>query len=354
MKIQKIILILMIICLRPVQAAIPTVEGLFRNINNKDIDGTIAVISFKVKEQMLITPKNNESTVPLEDMAAAIPKIEKYIKIFLSVENPNRIEYMKIEYNGASMGRSGVSKVSYYPNILDKMNKDKSIERELFISMINMFALNDSRGMSQFLTRYNNDYYSNKLALNEKKIILYNKYKSYLTRTNEDKELKGELQSPLKNEDPEKNVEIKNTMNDAMYMKSNNVFLHREGNKFFWKVSLDSTNALFDNVNLKLKQVECDNGGGTIDLRVGEYILFDGIHELPKIVYFKDLVERVFKIRILKYKTFSKLTKTIKQRYMEMKKKLSEAKIIKDVMEKTSLNTIEQSVEGNTAEIFFY
>jgi hypothetical protein len=351
---KNIIIILLSFYMMPTFSAIPTVEGLFRNINNKDIEGAIAVLSFKVQEQA--RSENNESNTPdsesVEDAANSKAKVEKYVKIFLSIENPERIEYLKIEYNGQSMSRSGVSNVTYYPNVLEKMNNDKIIERELFTSMINMFALNDSRGMSQFLTRYNKDYYSNKLALNEKKIILYNKYKVYLQKINEQKELKDELQSPLKNEDPEKRLEIKKTLKDSMYMKSSNVFMHREGNKFFWKVSLDTTNAIFDNDNLKLRQLEFNNGGGTIDLRIGEYILFDGIHELPKIIYFKDLLERVYKIRFLKYKLFSKLTKTIEQRYIEMKEELVINKKTKEAIE--TKEGVEKIVTEETPEPFFY
>lgn len=329
-------------------AAIPTVEGLFRNINNKDIDGTIAVISFKIEEQPSMATEETSSSE-----ASELSKT-KYIKIFLSVENQQRIEYLKIEYNGQGMSNSGVSNVSYYPNILARMKLDKTIERELFISMMNMFALNDSRGISQFLTRYNSDYIPNKSVLNEKKIVLYNKYKSYLKKVNENKDLKDELMSPFKHEDPEKNLEIKQVLKDSMYIKSNNVFLHKVGKKYFWKVNLDTTDALFENNSLKLKQVEFNNGGGTIDLRVGEYILFDGVHELPKIVYFKDLLERIFKVRILKYKLFSKLTKTIQDRYLEMKEELATAslKSKKDPESNTNENTASETEQG--PEIFFY
>ena len=176
-------------------------------------------------------------------------------------------------------------------------------------------------------------------------------------KINENKELEDELSSPFKNEDPEKAQEIKQTLKDSMYIKSKSVFLHRVGKKYFWKINLATTNALFENNSLKLKQVKFDNGGGTIDFRVGEYILFDGVHELPKVVYFKDLLERVFKVRILKYKLFTKLTKTIQARYIEMKAKLS----LTDSKIKTKYDQTEEITGGNNEnkteqgpEIFFY
>ena len=336
-------------------SAVPTVEGLFRNINNKDIDGNIVVMTFQISEKQNknIEKDNGPSDEQNSEEISVLKKpMKKYYRIFLSIENPRRIEYLKIEYNSPSMNSSGVTNVSYYPNILNKMSKDKSVERELFFSMINMYALNDSRGISKFLSRYNGDYYSNKSVLNEKKVALYSKYKKYLEKVNENKELKDELTSPFTNEDPEKNKEIAEVLEDSMYLKSNKVFLHKEGKHFFWKVDLDSTKAFFENNNLKLKKIVFNNGGGNIKVNIGEYILFDGVHELPKVVFFKNLLEKIYKVRILKYKIYSKLTKTIKDRYKEINEELVTIKEAQDKI-RAQDGKVAPVIE-EIPEVFFY
>lgn len=352
---MKFLILLSIIISFNLNAAIPTVEGLFRNINNKDIDGTIVVMTFQIEEKnnqaKLNSTLESQNEEERQETLGPQKPIKKYVKLFLSIENPERIEYMRVEYSGPNMSQSGVTDVSYYSNVLEEMKNDKTVERELFFSIINMFALNDSRGISQFLSRYNGDYYSNKNVLNEKKVALYNQYKNYLEKINENEELKEELKSPFKPEDPEKSAEISKTLKDSMYLKSDKVFLYKDGRQFFWKVNLDSTEALFDNNNLKLKKLVFNNGGGSINVNVGEYILFDGIHELPKIVYFKDLVERIFKVRILKYKVYAKLTKTIQERYKEMNEELT---ILREAKAKAMAQDGKVDSEVKQPKIFFY
>ncbi len=335
--------------------AIPTVEGLFRNINNKDIEGSIIIVNFQIKKvQKKLDPSEVTSHAVKQEHLEILEKEKqtvRYIKVFLSIENPKRIEYLKIEFDDISMNHTSIQKISYFPNILEEMSKDQSVERRLFISILNMLTLNDSRGISAFLSRYNTNYQSNKMSINEKKKLLLSQYKQYLEKINENKELKEEIQSPLKSEDLEKKEKIDEVLQGSMYVKSKNVFLYKEKKKFFWKVQLDSITALFDNESLKLKRVMFQSGGGAIKMYFGEYILFDGIHELPKVIYFKDLLEKSFQIRVSRYKVISKLSKSIEKRYKEMNENFLKRK---ESQSKMSENQMPGSEEIFSLENFLY
>ena len=97
----------------------------------------------------------------------------KISEIYFSVDKDKRVKTVQIEYDGQQMKDSEIIEVSYFSNILSKLKKDPNLSRVLFYSQVFMFALNDSRPISSFLRKTNNDYELNKELLNPEKILLF-------------------------------------------------------------------------------------------------------------------------------------------------------------------------------------
>ncbi|MFT6546184.1 MAG: hypothetical protein ACJAT2_003524, partial [Bacteriovoracaceae bacterium] len=49
---------------------------------------------------------------------------------------------------------------------------------------------------------------------------------------------------------------------------------------------------------------------GTIEVTTGDHVLFNGIHELPKVIIFKSSNDRVYKIRFLSLKHYQSYKKS--------------------------------------------
>lgn len=321
-------------------AAVPTAEGLFRNGNNKEIEGDLIVLTFIIEEhvnkKLLEDAKVSETTEQVEEKLLGETIRPRYFKIIYGTESEERIEAILVEYDASKMSAQSVMDVKYFSNILEKIGSDEYLEREIFYSVLNMLALNDSRAIAQVLTKYNTNFNNNSKLLNEEKFKLLSDYKKYLQTVKEDETLKETLENPLKPEDPEKMETVKEVMKMPLYKRDESVKLVKVNTEFFWKVGLDNSSAKFDSKNQRLSEFVHTNGGSNIKINMGEYILFDGIHELPKFIFFKDLLERVFKVQVTSYKAFKNDGKKVVQRYQQYNELVKKNKKDKPQIEPTS------------------
>ena len=333
-----------------ITAAVPTAEGLFRNGSNKDIDGDMIVLTFIIEEhvnkKLIESSKVAETTEQVEDKLLGETMGPRYFKIIYGTESEERIEAILVEYNRAKLSAKSVVDVKYFSNLIEKIKSDEFIEREIFYSVLNMLALNDSRAIAHVLTRHNTNFNDNNKLLNEKKYKLLNDYKKYLQTVKEDESLKETLENPLKPEDNEKMETVKETMGMPLYKRDETVKLVRDNTDFFWQVGLENSLAKFDSKKQRLTEFVHNNGGSSIKINMGEYILFDGIHELPKFIFLKDLLERVFKVQVTSYKAFKNTGKKMIQRYKQY------GELVKK--NKKNIQKIESVDEGKMVRLFVY
>ncbi|MCO4793796.1 MAG: hypothetical protein KC493_08795 [Bacteriovoracaceae bacterium] len=347
---KKLITLLTFLITIDAFTAVPTAEGLFRNGSNKDLSGNLIVLTFVIEEhvnrKLLDTSKVSESTEEVEEMISKAKVAPRYFKVILGVEDEKRIESILIEYNNPKHSSNSVIDAKYFPNILNKIANDDYLERELFYSVLNVLMLNDSRAISQVLKKHNSNFLNNEQLLNENKLKILNAYKNYLQTVKDDETLKETLENPLKSEDPEKQKEISEYLREPMYTKDNSVKLVRDNAEFFWKVDLEKTQVRFETKKGRMRELIHSNGGSTVKINFGEYILFDGIHELPKYIFVKDLLERVFKVQVTSYKAFNNTGDNFIKRY----KKYSEL-----VSKNKEEITLAPQVEGETpVKLFVY
>lgn len=311
-------------------AAIPTAEGLFRNGNNKEIEGNLVVLTFIIEEhlnkKLLENAKISETTEKVEKNLLTETMKPRYFKIIYGLESEDRIESILVEYDSPKLSAASVKDVKYFSNILEKINSDQYLEREIFYSVLNVIALNDSRAMSKLLNKYNTNYNNNEKLLNEEKFKLLTDYKKYLQTIKDDETLKEKLENPLKPEDPEKIEVVKELMKAPLYKRDETISLVRDNTDFYWKMELENTSARFDSEKYRMNEFLHTNGGSTVKINMGEYILFNGIHELPKFIFFKDLLERIFKIQVTSYKAFNNTSDSMVKRYKKYDELLAKNK----------------------------
>ena len=250
---------------------------------------------------------------------------KKYFKIIFSKEKEGVTQFLQAEYENSTMKNSSLLKTRYFPDLKAILENNVQVERNLFYSIVSMYALNDSRFISNFLSKHGEGYQSNQLVLNEEKFKLLDEYRSYLSAIKGDEALKETRESPLNPEDEEKGKLVKEVLKTAMYKPSDRIKLERKGGDFFWRVDLQSVQAYFTNEKHQLKTLEVTTPSGNLSMNLSDYILFDGIHELPKDIYFRDLADRHFRIRFLSFSNWINKGKTLEVRakdYLKLETKL--------------------------------
>ena len=68
--------------------------------------------------------------------------------------------------------------------------------------------------------------------------------------------------------------------------------------------------------------MELASGDNTMKLEASEYVLFNGINELPKFILFKDLKGQSSKMQILSLETKTNREKKLIERFEETKKNI--------------------------------
>lgn len=322
-------------------AAIPTVEGLFRNSNNADVDTDTIVIRVKVekkaKETLIIGDENKELEVTKEGESSNVEKLPTevtdkkespiYLKLIFEQEDKKPIKLLQVVYENSQMTKEAIIKADLFKNLNELTLKDQNSERVLIYSLLTMFGLNTSEIVSSLLKKHNVDYRSNKEMLDPEKHELMRKYKGYLEAVKKDDAIKDSLNSPLESEDEVEKEKLKEIMKRRMYLASNQVRLIRESGKFYWRVKLENLEARFSNVEQNLLNIMLNTPNGQIQSTVSDYVLLDGSHELPKNIIIKDIIDNTFHFQILSFSSFNSKNKTINQRYQEYLEMLQKSEV---------------------------
>jgi hypothetical protein len=233
----------------------------------------------------------------------------KYLKLVFSLERPDRIPMIQVEYDKSSMDKSSIVKTNYYPNLINNLQGDAKAERSLFYSLISMFSINDSRIISTFFKKLDVEYQTNKEVMNRDKVNIFEKYKSYLILTKDDEELKEDIPNPLRPVDETEKSAVSELLTKPMYKNSDFISLVRQENQFFWNLQLTNIQGLFENESNRLHKLKIKTIDGSIDVKTGEYILFDGVHELPKMVIIRASNGRLYKLSFIHFRNFTNKTK---------------------------------------------
>lgn len=272
--------------------AMPTAEGLFRNVSNKEPTGNLIVVTAQVEPMEMPLKENSLISAPLTT-EEQVPLMPAYYKWLISLERENHIDVIQVTYNNGDLKDNHVKSTRYLPDLKKIVGSDSSLERSLFYGLLSMFVLNESEIIGGIMSKYAQGYASNKELMSREKLNLYYRYKDYLEKRQDNEA----LVSPLEPEDVEKVQVVKETMAAPMYRDAGNVKLTRADGELVWKVDLKSVMAYFSNEGHRLKRLEYQSPLGDLKLMADDYVLFNGTHELPKTVIIKDMAQKSWKVR---------------------------------------------------------
>ena len=274
-------------------AAWPLPEGLFRNASNADMTSNAAIVTFSVRpdDQIGPTPENTPAA---------------YYKLIFTISGKDTLNLWQLRYSGPAMTERQLLQIWTGQNLLRKLRNDGRPERDLFYSMLISLVWNDSRAMASYLKKYAKHFETNKELINPAKAKLVESYKHYLQAIKQNKELKQELDSPLNLKTAEDRALVQELMAQGVYSRSKYVALQQKNGTFFWKLDLDNGAAWFTNEEKHFTALDLNLAKAQISMQAGNYMLFDGMHELPKdlgIKFAADGTGANYRIRLLSLET---------------------------------------------------
>lgn len=282
-------------------AAVPTEEGLLKNLNNAGIPGNLITIKAMVQGPEVDGAKTD------------------YYRFQISLENPAVVSLLQVAYSNGQMLNSQMKDVKFIPDMVTAIKRDKSVERGLFYAALMMLSTNKSNGMEAFLEKNGVQIVRNKNILNEEKMKLLRAYRTYLANNKG----KGDANSPLNPADPQNKAKVLELFRANTFERAKNIELTKIENEFVWKVDWKSTQGYFTNEDRRLRRLDYTNADVNVRMDTSEYILFNGTNELPKFIFIKDAKGQTSKMQILGLDTKTNREKKLAERYDELKKALT-------------------------------
>nr|BDT30291.1 hypothetical protein BHI3_37570 [Bacteriovorax sp. HI3] len=279
-----------------VQASVPTEEGLLKNLNNADLPGQYVTVKMMV--QSLNEPDKMD-----------------YVKLQLSLDNPNTIGMLQTVYSNGQMLNSQIKSVKYVPDLLTQIRREKAPEKSMFYGVLMMLATNRSQGVEAFLEKNGVSVVKNKTLLNEDKMKLLRAYRTHLVNSKG----RGDAGSPLNPEDPKAKEKVLELFRSNTFKRARNIELVKKDNEFMWKVDWKSAQGYFSNEERQFRAMDYGTADAQIKLEASNYLLFNGTNELPKFMNMKDSTGGLYKIQTLGLDV-KKADKHLADSYEEMKK----------------------------------
>ena len=194
-----------------ISAAVPTEEGLLKNLNNAEISGNLITIKTMIQNLTPAVGSVSETENTKTD----------FYKFILFLENTNTVSLLQMEYSNSQMQNNQLREVKYFPDLLTAIKREKTPEKGMFYSVLMMLATNRSQGMESFLEKGGVQIVHNKNILNEEKMKLLRTYRSYLANNKG----KGDANSPLNPADPQSKAKVLELFKANNFMRSKNIEL---------------------------------------------------------------------------------------------------------------------------------
>ena len=293
-------------------AAIPTFEGLLRNGSNEDVTGDTVALSFILEHVSRPSVEGVEQdTIPLDPPA--------YVKVILTMNEREPINLLQVQYSAEGMSNEQIVSVERKDNLIQTLRQESHVEKSLLYSFLIKYGLNKSDGFNQLLSKISTEYRTNAQLVNPELRSLYSKQKAFLQKKPDAGE---ESISPLRPSDPEERKEVTKLLRENFIKESGHVKIMRQRNKFFWEVEMENIKALFTQENHQLRTMQLRSIDGLISVNVGEFIMFDGVHQIPRMITFSLPSEDVYRLKFTAHQDFVSRGKTHSQRVEDYQKLL--------------------------------
>ena len=288
-------------------------EGLFRNGINPSYQKNIVSVNVST-EQMFKEEKRNAV----------------YAKLIFFLKNTKNADLLQIIYHNKNMDASSIIRVSHVKNVSTKIGRDGNKNRMLLFALFEMFFLNKSTPISILLKKINPSFAQNKEILNKNNIALYRKYLRRLRQQNSNSET---TQNNFDFETEKKKV-------GSFYRREPSVKLVKMAEQFFWKIDMQSIQALFTNEKHQLKKISLNLFGEQVHIGTSGFGIFSKDYELPKVILFENQSREKFLFTTLRLKNLdgnNRYMDRLVKKYMNYEEKFKKNKFKIKALLKDSL-----------------
>ncbi len=268
---------------------VPTLDSLLRNGNNEDIDQNTVIAN------LTITEKSNEPSEGIKTY---------YSKFVISnlKENYSNITQLNFEkdFTNSSMRQMQTIPSAGVKNIFVT---NENLDGEIFYGLLEFLLLNKSTRILTLLRKHDTSLKTNKELINQNKLVLLKKYKSFLEAQKEDEE-NQELKNPLKPQLEEEKKAVAEIMRSPMILPDENIQRIKIGDEFNFIIDKENMFFKFDK-NHRIKEFNFRTlYGGEIEIVFGRFVAFSNSLEFPEFIRFKSSSGRNYEIRASKYSMF--------------------------------------------------
>lgn len=308
MKYKIIIFLVFILNMSFLSAAVPNMEGLFRNLSNNDFVGPGISLKIQIKEAG----------------ASSDAEGNKYLKLIFAVDD-GQIDLLQVDYKSLSFLDPEILKLKHLSSFNKVAVSDSNVERAVFYSVFSMFSTNMSKPIVLLLKKIDSDFLLNSQIMNEEQVRLYSRQRRHLVAVKSGAIL-DTAPSPLRPQDEEDKRKIAEILNQDMFKKSNNVFLTKEGGPFFWKLKLKNIEGHFGADDITMQALKINYKENQYAYSFSGYTFFNSEILLPKFVNYKSSQGKDYEIQILSVESVGLSRQKIMEKYRPIEEKILKLK----------------------------
>ena len=280
----NIIFILPLFFLLPLRvfSAIPSVEGLFKNLNNKPVTEKLVTVKAKVKTDYL-TEKDASQTK------------EYYLKVMIFQRNDFQIDILHAIYTSPDFNSKSIVDYKYTEDINSVVAKGQEDITLSFDAILTMLGTNNALVMTSLMKKRNNDFVGDKDVLNQDKIKLLESYLAFLKSG----QPVDSISNPMKGKTDAEKVKLEELLSTRFYKPQATTKMTKIGKDIFWVLKLENVDAFFDAETLRLVKMKANMFDQIVLYDFSNYILMDGSHEFPKTISVLNEGKGLSKLTIL-------------------------------------------------------
>lgn len=268
---------------------VPTLDSLLRNGNNEDINQNTVIANLTITEK---------PTKPTEQIKTYYSKfvISNFRETYSNIIQLN----FERDFTNSSMREMKVIASNGVKNVF---TANENLDGEIFYGLFEFLVLNKSKRLLSVLRKYDPGLKTNKELINQDKLTLLKRYKTYLEAQKEDED-NQDLKNPLKPQTEEEQKSVSEIMKQAMILPDENIKRIKIGDEFYFIIDKENMFLKFDK-NHRIKEFNFRNlYGGEIEIVFGRFVAFSNSLEFPEFIRIKSSTGRNYEIRASKYSMF--------------------------------------------------
>jgi hypothetical protein len=275
-------------------AYVPTVESLFRNGANQEIETNGSAITLVIKK-IETAPKSETSATNVSLLTGT--RENDFYKIFFTKVSSDSVKLAQTRYRDSSFSEDSLQHKTYYPNFTPYTVKGEQADRGVFFGVLESLVLNNGAYLVNYLKTQGVPVKLNQDLINREKIEYLASYKRYLMALSKDR-TKNNDPNPMRPEDAAAREKVEKVMNESMYVDTHQVRLSRENGEMAWLVTAGTFEAVISYKERQIQKVKFKTPQGDLEILCKDYWLANGTHSLPRYILVKDFKGETFQIEV--------------------------------------------------------